>query len=136
MSDGAATERPTFTGPKGWVTYRGGLGMLMWALHRIAGLGILLFLALHIVDIFLLGFGKHVFNSLIGIYSAPWAHVMDVFLVFGVLFHAINGLRIIVQDFAPRVMLAEHKLVVIELVVLFIIFLPAAWALLAPLFGG
>ena len=136
MSDGAATQRPTFTGPKGWVTYRGGLGMVMWALHRLAGLGILLFLALHIVDIFLLGFGKDVFNSLLGIYSAPWAHVMDVFLVFGVLFHAINGLRIIVQDFAPRVMLAEHKLVVIELVVLFVIFVPAAWALLAPLFGG
>jgi len=110
--------------------------MLMWALHRIAGLGILLFLALHIVDIFLLGFGEDVVNGLLGIYSAPWEHVMDVFLVFGVLFHAINGLRIIVQDFAPRVMLAEQKLVTIELVVLFVIFVPAAWALLAPLFGG
>lgn len=136
MNQGATTDRPTFTGARGWFTYRGGLGMLMWALHRIAGLGILLFLTLHIIDVFLLGFGADVFNSLLGFYSAPWAHVMDVFLVFGVLFHAINGLRIIVQDFAPRVMLAERKLVVIELVVLFVIFLPAAWALLAPLFGG
>lgn len=136
MSDGVAERRPTFTGVRGWVTYRGGLGMVMWGLHRVAGLGILLFLALHIVDIFLLGFGKNVFNSLLGFYSAPWAHVMDVFLVFGVLFHAINGLRIIVQDFAPRVMLAENKLVAIELVILFVIFIPSAWALLAPLFGG
>jgi succinate dehydrogenase / fumarate reductase cytochrome b subunit len=136
MSDRATRERPTFTGPRGWITYRGGLGLAMWALHRIAGLGILLFLVLHIVDIFLLGFGQDVFDSLLGFYSAPWAHVMDVFLVFGVLFHAINGLRIIVQDFAPRVMRAERKLVTIELVVLFVIFIPAAWALLAPLFGG
>jgi succinate dehydrogenase / fumarate reductase cytochrome b subunit len=136
MSDGAARERPAFAGLRGWITYRGGLGMLMWALHRVAGLGILLFLTLHIVDIFLLGFGQNVFNSLLVIYSAPWAHVMDVFLLFGVLFHAINGLRIIVQDFAPRVMLAEQKLVAIELVVLFVIFVPAAWAILAPLFGG
>ncbi len=145
MSDGAAGGRPataasprgaTFTGPRGWLTYRGGLGYLMWAIHRLAGLGILLFLALHIADIFLLGFGQHVFDSLLAFYNAPWAHVMDVFLVFGVLFHAINGLRIIVQDFAPRVMIAERKLVIIELVVFLVVFLPAAWALLAPLWGA
>lgn len=136
MSDVTTRERPTFTAPRAWISYRGGLGMLMWALHRLAGLGILLFLSLHIVDIFLLGFGKNVFNDLLGFYRAPWARVMEVFLLFGVLFHAINGLRIIVQDFSPRTWLAERKLVILELIVLLVIFLPAAWAILQPLFGG
>lgn len=110
--------------------------MLLWALHRAAGLGILLFLSLHIVDIFLLGFGEEVFNELLMIYTAPWGRVMEVFLLFGVLFHALNGLRIILQDFFPEAMLAHGKLVAAELVVFAIIFLPSAWLMLEPLFGG
>jgi succinate dehydrogenase / fumarate reductase cytochrome b subunit len=126
----------TFTGPGSWVTYRGGLGMAMWALHRVAGLGILLFLSLHIVDIFLLAFGEEVFNELLVIYTSPAARVMEVFLLFGVLFHALNGLRIIVQDFFPRAMLAQRRLVQVELVVFLVVFLPCAFLMIRPLFGG
>lgn len=126
----------TFTGPGSWVTYRGGLGMAMWALHRLAGLGILLFLSLHIVDIFLLAFGEEVFNELLVIYTSPPARVMEVFLLFGVLFHALNGLRIIVQDFFPRAMLAQRRLVQVELVVFLVVFLPCAFLMIRPLFGG
>lgn len=125
-----------FTGAKSWITYRGGTGMALWALHRAAGLGILLFLALHIVDIFLLGFGEEVFNELLVIYTSPWARVMEVFLLFGVLFHALNGLRIILQDFFPDAMLAHDRLVKAELIVFAIVFLPCAWLMLEPLFTG
>lgn len=126
----------TFTGIRSWLTYRGGLGMAMWALHRVAGLGILLFLSLHVVDIFLLAFGEEVFNELLVIYTSPPARVMEVFLLFGVLFHALNGLRIIVQDFFPRAMLAQRRLVQVELVVFLVVFLPCAFLMLRPLFGG
>lgn len=126
----------TFTGPGSWISYRGGLGMAMWALHRLAGLGILLFLSLHVVDIFLLAFGEEVFNELLVIYTSPPARVMEVFLLFGVLFHALNGLRIIVQDFFPRAMLAQRRLVQVELVVFLIVFLPCAFLMIRPLFDG
>jgi succinate dehydrogenase / fumarate reductase cytochrome b subunit len=125
-----------FTGLKSWFTYRGGAGMALWALHRAAGLGILLFLALHIVDIFLLGFGEEVFNELLVIYTSPWARVLEVFLLFGVLFHALNGLRIVLQDFFPAAMRARGALVKVELVVLAVVFLPSAWLMLKPLFAG
>ncbi|MFW6192974.1 MAG: succinate dehydrogenase, cytochrome b556 subunit [Gemmatimonadota bacterium] len=125
-----------FTGPTSWITYRGGMGMALWALHRAAGLGILLFLALHIVDIFLLGFGEEVFNELLVIYTSPWARVMEVFLLFGVLFHALNGLRIILQDFFTEAMGAHDTLVKIELVVFAVVFLPCAWLMLKPLFAA
>lgn len=117
-----------------WLTYRGGLGMAMWALHRITGLGILLFLTLHVVDIFLLTFGPEVFNELLVFYQAPWARVLEVFLLFSVLFHALNGLRITVQDFWPSAWLAENRLIAIQLTVLFLVFLPSAWLMLAPIF--
>ena len=110
--------------------------MAMWALHRLAGVGILLFLSLHIVDIFLLAFGEEVFNELLVIYTAPWARVLEVFLLFGVLFHALNGLRIIVQDFSPRAMLAQRRLVQVELTVFAIVFLPLAFLMVRPLFAG
>lgn len=119
-----------------WIAYRGGLGMLMWALHRVTGVGILLFLILHIVDIFLLSFGPDLFNELLVIYHAPWARVMEVFLLFAVLFHALNGLRIAIQDFWPGAWLVERKLVITELVIFTILFIPGAWLMLRPLFGG
>ena len=37
--------------------YRGREGMIAWLLHRLSGLGVLLFLVIHIFDIFLMGFG-------------------------------------------------------------------------------
>src|SRR5690606_40253944 len=73
--------------------YRGRQGMWAWLLHRTTGLGILLFLLLHIFDIFLVAFGPEVFNALLFIYRAWWARVLEVFLLFGVLFHALNGDR-------------------------------------------
>lgn len=125
-----------FGGVGAGLTYRGGIGMLMWGLHRLAGLGILLFLSLHVVDIFLLAFGPEVFNELLVIYHHPVARVMEVFLLFAVLFHALNGLRIIVQDFWPRAMLVQRELVIAELVVFTAVFLPCAWIMIRPLFGG
>ena len=136
MTAGGEKAGDVFTGPRASLGYRGGTGMLLWGLHRLAGLGILLFLALHIVDIFLLAFGPEVFNELLVIYHHPVARVAEVFLLFGVLFHALNGLRIIIQDFWPRAMLVQRKLVVAELVVFLLVFLPSAWIMIRPLFGG
>ncbi|MFB6240168.1 MAG: succinate dehydrogenase, cytochrome b556 subunit [Gemmatimonadota bacterium] len=122
------------TGPGHWIRYRGGLGMVMWALHRVTGLGVLLFLLLHVVDIFLLTFGPEVFNELLVIYTAPWARVMEVFLVFGVLFHALNGLRIAIQDFFPTAWLEETRLIALQLTVFVLTFVPSAWLILEKLF--
>lgn len=132
----AKREGKRFTEARGWITYRGGVGMLFWAVHRLAGIGILLFLALHVVDIFLLSFGPELFNELLHFYTAPWARVLEVFLLFGVLFHALNGLRIIVQDFFPSTMDAQRKLIVAEVIVFLVVFLPSAWLMIEPLFGG
>ncbi|UCG76189.1 MAG: succinate dehydrogenase, cytochrome b556 subunit [Gemmatimonadota bacterium] len=129
-------SRPTNLSLGRWFSYRGGTGYLLWALHRATGVGVLLFLALHIVDIFLLGFGPELFNELLFLYKAPWARVGEVFLLFGVTFHALNGLRIIVQDFSPRLWAHQRRLVVLEIVVFVIIFLPAAWIMITAFLGN
>lgn len=88
--------------------YRGGTGQWAWAIHRAAGLGVLLFLILHILDIFAASFGPGLFNDLLFIYKAWPFRILEVALLFGLLYHALNGLRIILADFIP--MLASRSI--------------------------
>ncbi|MBI4409797.1 MAG: succinate dehydrogenase, cytochrome b556 subunit [Gemmatimonadetes bacterium] len=114
--------------------YRGREGMWTWILHRATGLGILGFLLLHIFDIFLVGFGPGLFEELLFLYRAWWARMLEVFLLFGVLFHALNGARIIVQDFWPKLWRWERQLVWLEAAVFVPVFLWGAFLFLRPLF--
>lgn len=109
--------------------------MLSWILHRVTGVGILLFLVLHIFDIFLLGFGPDVFNELLFIYSAWWARILEVFLLFGVLFHAVNGARIIIQDFSPRLWRYERQMIWAEVAIVLPLLVWGSYVFLRPLFG-
>ena len=43
--------------PLEYLTYRGGPGHWSWVLHRLSGIGVFLFLLIHIVDISLIGWG-------------------------------------------------------------------------------
>jgi hypothetical protein len=52
-----------------------------------------------------------------------------------VLFHGLNGLRIIVQDFWPGVMLHQRRLSLAAVTAAVVLILPVAWIMLAPLFG-
>jgi succinate dehydrogenase / fumarate reductase cytochrome b subunit len=83
------------------VRYRGGEGMLAWAFHRISGVAIWLFVMLHVLDIFLVGAAPDVYDSLLGIYATPGGIIMEWLLGAAVLYHALNGLRIVVMDFWP-----------------------------------
>ena len=112
----------------GVLRYRGGLGQWAWAIHRAAGLGILAFLLLHIFDIFLVTFGPHWFNELLFLYKGTLARIAEILLLFGLLYHALNGFRIILSDFVP--VLASRKLarnfLYIQILAFLVIFIPAA----------
>ncbi len=109
------------------ISYRGTEGHWAWLLHRLSGLGIALFLSMHIISIFSVGLGPRVYNFLHEVLyvSAP-AKVLEVFLIFGVLFHAANGMRIIVIDFFPGLGKYQRTIVRIELLVVILVFIPAA----------
>jgi succinate dehydrogenase / fumarate reductase, cytochrome b subunit len=81
--------------------YRGAEGMVAWAFHRISGVAIWVFLVLHVIDIFLIGAAPEAYDSLLAIYHTPPGIVMTWLLGAAVLYHALNGLRIIIMDFWP-----------------------------------
>ena len=112
--------------PLEYLTYRGGPGHWSWVLHRLTGIGVFLFLLVHIVDIALIGWGPAVFNRLLFLYRAPAFRVSEVFLVAAVLYHAINGVRISIIDFWPETMAFHRKLTFAVAVTFTVVFIPTA----------
>ncbi len=83
----------------GGTLYRGKEGMWSWVLHRITGVGIYFFLLVHILDTALVRVSPEAYNAVIGAYQTPFMGVAEVGLVGAIVFHAFNGLRIILVDF-------------------------------------
>ncbi len=83
------------------VRYRGGSGHWSYLLHRLTGLGVLLFLCVHIIDTVLIGWGPELFNKVISVYRHPFFRVSEIFLFGAVLYHSLNGVRITLVDLWP-----------------------------------
>jgi succinate dehydrogenase / fumarate reductase cytochrome b subunit len=115
--------------------YKGREGHWAWILHRAAGVGVFVFLALHIFDIFLVGFGPEPFNTLAIIYHHPLARIGHIFLFFGVLFHAINGVRITILDFWPQLWKYQRQSVWIVAVIFLALFIPSTIVILVDAFS-
>jgi succinate dehydrogenase cytochrome b556 subunit len=82
--------------------YRGKIGQWSWALHRIAGLGTLLFLFLHVVDTSWAVFYPELYKEAIRQYQSPLFTVGEFALVACVVYHALNGFRIVLFDYRPQ----------------------------------
>ncbi len=117
------------------ITYRGREGHYAFILHRLAGLGVLAFLVLHIFDIFLMAFGEDVFNDFLQLYTHPVARVLEVALIFGVAYHAFNGLRLIIIDFWPRTTVYSRQMWRLVMIVSLAITAVGGFFTLQPLFG-
>ncbi|HET7231063.1 MAG TPA: succinate dehydrogenase, cytochrome b556 subunit [Longimicrobium sp.] len=115
--------------------YRGREGMWTWLLHRATGLGILLFLIIHVVDTAIVIYWPGLYDHALNLYRNPVFRFAELLIFFAVLFHALNGLRIIVQDFWPAAMLRQRQLGLAAIGAAVVLILPVAWIMLAPLFG-
>jgi succinate dehydrogenase / fumarate reductase cytochrome b subunit len=126
-------ERPSF---REELRYRGGMGMWAWALHRITGLAVLLFLSIHIVETFMLTLGPDLYNQTLALYRTAFFRVAEIALMFAVLYHAINGIRITIQDFFPSLWRYERAFIWAGAIILALVFIPLAiWGMLPVLRG-
>lgn len=121
----ASSRTPTLADPKPsrlrlpGTLYRGNEGMWSWVLHRISGIGIYFFLLVHVLDTSLIRVSPEAYNAVIATYKNPIMGVGEVALVGAVVFHALNGLRIIAVDAFPAATRIQRLLfwIVIGLVV-------------------
>jgi succinate dehydrogenase / fumarate reductase cytochrome b subunit len=79
--------------------YRGREGMWSWVAHRVTGVLIFFFLFAHVMDTALVRVSPQAYNEVIGTYKNPIVGLGETGLVAAVIFHALNGVRIILVDF-------------------------------------
>lgn len=79
--------------------YRGREGMWSWVLHRITGVAIYFFLLVHVLDTALVRVSPEAYNVVIESYKTPIMGLGELGLVIAIVFHALNGLRIVLVDF-------------------------------------
>ncbi|SNT16905.1 succinate dehydrogenase subunit C [Micrococcales bacterium KH10] len=82
--------------------YRGREGMWSWIAHRVTGLLIYLFLVVHVLDTALVRVSPEAYNAVIGTYKTPIMGIGEAGLVAAVVFHAFNGIRIVLVDFLAK----------------------------------
>lgn len=130
----------------GYIGYRGKEGHLSFLLHRITGLGTALFLTIHILDTATVYFFPQLYEHAINLYRTTLFGIGEIGLIFSVLFHGVNGLRIAFMDLvAPRLweQPRQRTSTRFTLIVTLILWLPATAVMLYNilhhnygLFGG
>ena len=79
--------------------YRGREGMWAWVAHRVTGVLIFFFLFAHVLDTALVRVSPDAYDRIIDTYKTPVVNLMEVGLVGAVLYHALNGMRVMAIDF-------------------------------------
>jgi succinate dehydrogenase cytochrome b subunit len=97
--------------------YRGDPGMWSWVLHRITGAAIFFFLLVHVLDTALVRVSPQAYNEIVGL--------MEMGLVAAVLYHALNGIRVILIDFWQHGPKYQRLMLWIVLGVWFAVMIPA-----------
>ncbi|CAN5136991.1 succinate dehydrogenase, cytochrome b556 subunit [soil metagenome] len=116
--------------------YRGREGMWSWVAHRITGVSVFFFLFVHVIDTSMVRVSPEVYNTAVESYKTPLVGLMEVGLVAAVLFHALNGIRVILVDFWSKGPRLQKPMTYAVLVVFAALFVPFLLRHLSVVFGG
>ena len=136
MSDSAIT-----TGKAGRGTlYRGDPGMWSWVAHRITGVATFFFLFAHVLDTALVRVSPNAYDEIIATYKTPVVNLLEVGLVGAVLYHALNGIRVMLVDFWEKGARYQRQMLWAILGVWVLVMIPGTYYMLqrtiTEMFGG
>jgi succinate dehydrogenase / fumarate reductase cytochrome b subunit len=106
--------------------YRGREGQWSWVLHRVSGLGTLLFLTIHILDTATVYFVPQLYSHAIDLYRHWLFGIGEIILVACVIYHGLNGLRMTLFDWKPEWMIYQRQAAYWVYALFFLLFIPAA----------
>jgi succinate dehydrogenase / fumarate reductase cytochrome b subunit len=101
--------------------YQGGGPMLAWMLHRITGLSILLIVGLHVYASFFMQQTGSDLGTTFNIIYESW--IFQIIVIFIVIFHGLNGLRIIILDVWPNALRFQREALWLQ------------WFIFVPVYG-
>ncbi len=116
--------------------YRGKTGMWSWMLHRITGVAIFFFLLVHTLDTALVRVSPEAYNAVINTYKIPIIGLGELGLVAALLFHGLNGVRVILIDFWSKGAKYQNVMFWIAIALALLLFAGFAPRHLAHVFGG
>ncbi len=95
MTSLKSAKSPSSTPLRAWFDVRGRrLGGWAFALNRLSGLGLTLYLFLHLFVLRLLLQGEASWDAFIALARSPLFLTLDVILLAGLLIHGLNGVRV------------------------------------------
>jgi succinate dehydrogenase / fumarate reductase, cytochrome b subunit len=110
--------------------YRGREGMWSWVAHRVTGVLIFFFLFAHVLDTALVRVSPDAYDRIIDTYKTPVVNLMELGLVGAVLYHALNGLRVMAIDFWEKGTRYQKHMTFAILVVFVAVMAPGAYFML------
>lgn len=120
--------------------YRGREGMWSWVAHRVTGVLIFFFLFAHVLDTALVRVSPDSYDRIMDTYKTPLVNLMEVGLVGAVLFHALNGIRVMLIDFWAKGTRYQKQMTYAVVGILLVVMVPATWRMVehtvAELFGS
>ncbi len=115
--------------------YRGPAGQWAFLVHRITGVLVFLFLLLHIVDVSLVRW-PDLYDDVHAVYGNVVLRVFEVGLLVALVFHSLNGLRIVAVDFFPGAVANERRLLGGVVLLTLLIGIPGGLVIMWPFLEG
>jgi succinate dehydrogenase / fumarate reductase cytochrome b subunit len=115
--------------------YRGKSGQWAFVAHRVTGFLVFVFLLLHVVDVSLVRWPK-VYDEVHSLYGNVVLRVFEVGLLLALVFHSLNGLRIVAVDFFPEAVRNQRRLFQAVVALTLLVGVPGGLVILWPFVSG
>jgi succinate dehydrogenase / fumarate reductase cytochrome b subunit len=112
--------------------YRVSWSQLAWFGHRASGLGVLFYLFMHVVETSTVLFGPEVYNAAVGIFRNLPFRLLEILLMAALVYHALNGIRVIAMDFWPGLTIYYRPLVYGVITATVVAMIPLGLLMLRP----
>ncbi len=123
-------NRPGTPAPRRGSVYRGAEGMWSWVAHRITGVLTFFFLFAHVLDTALVRVSPESYNKIIETYKNPVVNLMEVGLVAAVLYHSLNGIRVMLIDFWAKGVRFQRQMLWTVVGIWIVVMVPGAFFML------
>jgi len=115
-----------------FVRYRISWAQLAWFGHRASGIGVVLYLFVHIVETSMVTLGPNVYNTTLSLFHNLPVRLGEILLMAALVYHSLNGLRVIAMDFWPHLTVYYRGLTYAVVTSTVVAMIPLALIMITP----